>query len=788
MKNCFHCGGNFIKSEKKFKKKLFCCFGCKEIYKILQYHKLNKFYELNAHPGMIPNKKNNRFDFLDEKKIREKLVDFENDKITLIRLSVPSIHCSSCIWILESLPKIHTGIIQSTVNFPTKKVCVLFKNKKLPLSKLAYFLSKLGYTPNFNEKSRSNSIKNKKLIYKIVISFFCFVNIMLLAIPEYIGYGDKWLIENKYFFRILMLILSFPVLFFSSANYFQSAYFTLKNKCLNIDFPICLGILTIFWRSIYEITYNLGQGYLDSLTGLVFFLLLGEFFQKKTYQYLSFDKDYKFFYPISIIRLREGIEENIFISYLRTGDRILIRNEEIIPTDSILIRGTALIDNSFITGESKLVVKKIGDRIFAGGKQKGESIELEVLEKVDQSYLYQLWNNEVFQKKTEIHELVNKWSKYFTIITLAITLLTGLYWSIVNPCKLFKTVSSVLIVACPCALAISMPFILGNIMRILAQKNFLLRDVYTIERISQIKTLVFDKTGTITESNKSKISFVGKCLTKKQIILIASLVKNSKHPFSRKLYKFLYTGKIFTVRYFKEIPGKGLEANINGMKIKVGSAKYIIHEPQKENIKQSRVFVSIERKVLGYFIFLNFYRKKLKKIFEKLADYKIIIISGDNDSEKYRLYTLLPKKSIFFFEQSPKEKLYRIKYLQKIGEKIMMFGDGLNDAGALKQSDVGVAVSEDVNNFSPNCDVLMKADSFDKILEILQLSKIGILLVRISFIISISYNIIGLSLAIMGYLRPIIAAILMPLSSISIIVFSLISTKLSDYWINKIKN
>jgi P-type Cu+ transporter len=772
-KTCFHCGGNF---KVVFKKKLFCCWGCKEIYKILQYHKLHKFYELNAHPGMIP--KNNRFDFLDEKKIREKLVDFENDKITLIRLSIPSIHCSSCIWILESLPKIHPGIIQSTVNFTTKKVCVIFNHKKLTLSKLADFLSKLGYIPNFNEKSRYNS--NKKLIYKIVISFFCFGNIMLLAIPEYIGSGDKWLIENKYFFRILMLILSFPVLFFSSANYLQSAYFTLKNKCLNIDFPICLGILTIFWRSIYEITSNLGPGYLDSLTGLVFFLLLGEFFQKKTNQYLS--KDYKYFYPISIIRLRKGIEENIFISSLRKGDRILIRNEEIIPTDSILIRGTALIDNSFITGESKLVVKKIGDRIFAGGKQKGESIELEVIEKVDQSYLSQLWNNEVFQKKTEIHELVNKWSKYFTIITLAITLLTGLYWSIVNPCKLFKTVSSVLIVACPCALAISMPFILGNIMRILAKKNFFVRDVYTIERISQIKTLVFDKTGTITESNKSKISFVGKCLTKKQIILIASLVKNSKHPFSRKLYKFLYTGKIFTIRDFKEIPGKGLEANINGMKIKVGSAKYIIHEkePQKEN--QSRVFVSIKRKVLGYFLFLNFYRKKLNKIFEKLADYKIIIISGDNDSEKSRLETLLPKKSIFFFEQSPKEKLYRIKYLQKIGEKIMMFGDGLNDSVALKQSDVGVAVSEDINNFSPNCDVLMKADSFDKIFEIIQLSKIGIFLVRISFIISISYNIIGLSLAIMGYLRPIIAAILMPLSSISIIVFSLISTKLWGYY------
>src|SRR5690606_27643240 len=225
---------------------------------------------------------------------------------------------------------------------------------------------------------------------------------MLLAFPEYtIPFTDTspeaWLDNNKDFFRWGMFLLSLPVMFFSATDYFKSAWFGLKNKVINIDLPIAIGFWVLFLRSIYDIIFDLSPGFFDSIAGLAFFMLIGRWFQQRTYKALAFDRDYKSFYPIAVIRLHNGIEEPILSSDLKVGDRILIRNEEIIPADGILMKGEAMIDNSFVTGESKLIQKNPGDKIFAGGKQSGQAIELEVIKEVNQSYLTQLWNNEAFQ-------------------------------------------------------------------------------------------------------------------------------------------------------------------------------------------------------------------------------------------------------------------------------------------------------------------------------------------------------------------------------------------------------
>ncbi|XOD67213.1 MAG: heavy metal translocating P-type ATPase [Flavobacteriales bacterium Tduv] len=779
---CFHCGQNCL-DEVFFDNNPFCCKGCQTVYEILHTHGLEKFYELNPNPGTIPDERDiNLFDFLDTPEIREKLIDFEDEVITFIHFFIPSIHCSSCIWLLESLPKIHPYIMHATVDFSRKTLQVNFKTDQCPLSELARFLTRLGYKPVINLQSlhKEKENRNRYPLYKLVIAFFCFGNIMLLAFPEYVGAeGDTWLLNNKNFFRWLMLILSFPIISFSATDYLKSAYTGLKHGFINIDVPISLGILTLFFRSLYEVACGLGPGYFDSLSGLVFFLLAGRYFQIRTNQALSFDRDYKSFYPIAITRIREGIEENILLSELKKYDRILIRNEEIIPADAILIRGSATIDNSFITGESRLIPKNSGERIYAGGKQKGETIELEIIKEVDQSYLTQLWNQETFNKEgPSINTMVNRWSHYFTLIVLSLALIAGLYWSVIDSSKTLQAVCAVLIVACPCALALSTPFTLGHIMRILDRKGFFVRDIYTIERSAKVQSLVFDKTGTITETEKAEITFIGDPLTETQRQNIASLLKNSNHPLSKMLYKQLNTGKHDPISHFREIPGQGLEALINGTLIKAGSASYIGEDIDGYDSK-TRVFISIKGYIPGHFIFHNRYRRRLKKTFQNLTKYKIYILSGDNDSEKPYLKPILPVNSRMFFNQDPKGKLDLIKGLQNRGEKVMMFGDGLNDARALEKSEVGVAISENFNSFSPHCDVLMDAKYFDHIPRFLKLSKIGVRLVKINFIISLLYNVVGLSFAMSGHLKPIVAAILMPLSSISVVAFATVST-----WLN----
>ena len=786
--NCYHCGQNIDKEKIFFDEKLFCCNGCKSVYEILNLHHLEKFYELNRQSGVRPDEQDSPFDYLDTPEIFEKITDFSEGDTSLVTFKIPVIHCSSCIWLLESLHTLNPNIHYSQVHFTKKTVQVSFNHKQLKLSELAVFLTNLGYKPIFNLESEDKKEENldKTLLIKLVIAGFAFGNGMFLSFPEYAaefaGVNDFWMEKYKNLFRFIMFLLATPVVFYSASDYFKSAWFGLKNKIINIDVPIVLGILVLYVRSIYEVLTDYGSGYFDTLCGLLFFMLLGKLFQKRTYSSLSYDRDYKSFYPIAVTKIdSDGVQKNIFLSEIKIGDRILVRNQEIIPVDTILISGDGNIDNSFITGESSTIKKISGDKIFAGGKQLGSVLELEVIKNVDQSYLTQLWNKEAFKKhETGLDNLTNKISKYFTLIILGITLLAGIYWARIDFEKMFQVVSAILIVACPCALALSAPFSFGHIMRILGRNQFYVKDTFTIEKLAKIGTLVFDKTGTITESKKSNIKYDGFEINDFDLKNIKSLVKNSNHPLSKSLYDFIeIEDDYFPIENFEELPGKGYQASIRNQTYKIGSASY--NNQASQNL-ETAVYISKNGNLLGKFVFQNEYRKGLKETFEQLEDYTIHILSGDNASEEETLQKLAPTVSEIRFNQNPEDKLNFIQTLQNKNHKVAMFGDGLNDAGALKQSNVGIAVADDTNSFTPSSDVIMNGSRIVDIKKYLLLTKDAIIIVKITFLISFLYNIIGLGFAVSGHLSPLVAAILMPISSITVVVFTSTAT-----WIRSLK-
>jgi Cu+-exporting ATPase len=376
-------------------------------------------------------------------------------------------------------------------------------------------LARIGYEPTISLDDFDNDKKKKdrSLIYKLGIAGFAFGNVMFLSFPDYLDIsssgasgGEFWLNEYKGIFRWLMFIFSLPVVFYAGADYFISAYKGLRSKLLNIDVPIALGILVLFVRSTLEIFFDWGPGFFDSLTGLVFFLLLGKFFQQKTYTYLSFERDYKSYFPIAITRIsKQGKEESVQVHEIEKGDRLLIRNEEIIPVDGILISDGARIDYSFVTGESEPVKKTSGDKLFAGGKQVQGAVEMEALKSVSQSYLTQLWSNAVFQtdKSTRFQTITDSIGKRFTIGVLSIAFLSAGFWLYLDPGKAMNVFTAVLIIACPCAIALASPFTLGNMLRIFGRKKFYLKDTQTIEQLAKIDTAIFDKTGTITTVQES---------------------------------------------------------------------------------------------------------------------------------------------------------------------------------------------------------------------------------------------------------------------------------------------
>jgi len=788
---CFHCGEN-IENTISFDDKKFCCTGCKSVYQLLNTNDLCDYYNISAQPGQQLNQQANykQYDILDDQETVAKLLNFKNTTDSHVRFYIPYMHCSSCIYLLENMQRLNANIVSSRVNFQKKEVEIVFHHQKIGLKEIAIMLHSIGYPPYISLASETEESQpkyiNRSQIYKIGIAGFAFGNIMMLSFPEYFHLSDfSGTNDFTNIFNVLSLVLSLPVLLYCSQEFFISAYASIKQRYLNIDAPIALAILITFLRSIYEITYGSKIGYFDSMTGIVFFMLLGRYFQNKTYDHISFERDYKSYFPlgVTVIEKVNGVttENTIPVSAIKKGMRLIIRQNELIPADAILFSGNAIVDYSFVTGEAEPVSKVLGEILYAGGRQKGSQIEVEVVKEVSQSYLTSLWNKEekeaVLDQETE---MVAKINKYFSYGLLIVALAAFVYWWPTDTHKAINAITTILIVACPCALLLSATFTYGNVLQIMAKNKMYIKNARAVERFAKADTIVFDKTGTITKSNAASIEWVGYTLNQADQQMIASLAKESIHPLSKRIASHLAQTQKMTLKYFEEHTGKGIEAEVNGKWIKLGSFDFVGGNTAAKNDKGSKVYVSINNEVKGYFNFKNVYREGVVNLFKDLQKkgYELHLLSGDNEDEKNYLGHFFTNAATLNFNQSPQQKLNYIEDLSKKGKKVIMVGDGLNDAGALMKSYAGIAVTDDVNFFTPACSAILEGNKVAMLKQYLDYAKSGAWVIKGSFVLSVLYNVVGLSFALTGTLQPVIAAILMPVSTISIVLFTTVSSNI----------
>ena len=788
-KQCYHCGELCPNDKIIVQEKKFCCEGCKMVFQILNQNELCDYYNLNEKPGISQRVRvrKDKFAFLDDEKIQVQLISFRNDKQVHVTFYLPQMHCSSCLYLLENLHRLEPGIISGKVNFIRKEVDIVFLTQQTNLRKVAETLTSIGYEPyiSLNDLKAKRPAINKSMVYQLGIAGFCFGNIMLMSFPEYLGI-DASEAGLRSIFRWINFGLAIPVLLYSSLPFYQSSWKSLQHKFLNIDTPIALAIIITFIRSAYEVISGTGGGYFDSMTGIVFFMLAGRIIQDKTYRQLSFERDYTSYFPIAVSVLKEDKETPTLLPDIKPGQTLLIHYEELIPADGILTRGKAFIDYSFVTGESLPVLKEVGELVYAGGKQTAGNIEILVVKEVAQSYLTKLWNKDAPavgsdsqspEDKKQTSSFVHLLSRYFSLMVLIIAAATAIYWQINDPSKLWPAVTAIFIIACPCALLLSNNFTNGNILRILGKNSFYLRSAQTIEDIAKINHIVFDKTGTLTTTYLQDINYEGNALTTYQQQQVASLAACSTHPLSKALAKHLATGKRIEVDDYKETTGQGIEGLVNDDLLKLGSYSFVTGNKEKQT--GTAIFISIENKLCGYFLFGNHYRDAIPALLQKLkGNYRLSVLSGDNETEKENLRKLLGEKSTLRFHQKPTDKLLYIQHLQQQGEKVMMIGDGLNDAGALKQSDIGIAVAEQTNNFTPASDAIIEAKQLSRLTQFIYLCRANRNIVIASFVLSIVYNIIGLFFAVQGNLSPLVAAILMPSSSLSILLITFGSSSL----------
>lgn len=777
--HCYHCGDECSAQMVMFREHSFCCDGCKLVFEILDENNLCTYYSISEGAGNSPDPElyRDKFSYLDQPDIRSQLHHFSSASQCHVRFFIPGMHCSSCIWLLENFRRLDQGVISSSVNFPGRTVSISYNPAQTSLSAIASRLASIGYEPHISLDDLENKMprRHKRLKWaRIGVAGFCFGNIMMLSFPEYFSIAGLAEQEGlRTTFSWLNLLLSIPVLLFSSRDFFVSALGAIRSRHLNIDLPVAAAIMITFLRSVYELVATAGPGYFDSMTGIVFFMLIGRAFQDNTFETLAFDRDFKSYFPLAVTVIDKGNEQPMQVNRLQKGMRIRIRNNEVIPADAVLLSEQANIDYSFVTGESRPETANKGAVVYAGGRQRGTSVELEVIKPAEQSYLTRLWNNESFRNDADDKEkdggLVDRINQYFTATVFILALGAALFWYLNDaPDRVWNAVTTILIVACPCILLLASTFTNGHVLRILGRNGLYLKHARIIERLGEADTIVFDKTGTITPGRDLPPNYEGDELDQKHSEAISSLVAQSIHPLSRRIAEWLNCRPSMVVDDFSETNGKGLRGLINGDVYILGSASFAGSNPdQKEH--QTSVHLSINGVYKGRFVFCNQMREGLAGQLTGLKNkYRLYLLSGDQPGDANWLSRWFHPERMLF-RQQPADKLNFMAALRRQGFKTLMIGDGLNDAGALRESDAGIAVSDNVNNFSPACDGILQGGRMNRLESLLQFCRASRRVIVWSFTVSIIYNIIGLSFALRGELEPVIAAILMPAASISIV-------------------
>ncbi len=778
---CYHCGepcNETIETNGQF----FCCNGCSQVYLLLNENGLCNYYDLDQNPGIKAKGQftGNRFAYLDDESVIQKITQFRSDSQVNVSFSLPQIHCASCIFLLENLHRIDEGIISSRVNFDRRQAFISYDPSFSSLRKVVELMAFIGYEPAINLQDMEAGTKksfDRSRIIQLGVAGFCFSNIMMLSFPEYFSGGSMGLQGLQATFTWIIFFLSLPVLFYSASPIFISAWKSLRQGIINIDAPIALASIITFSRSYVEIFTGTGPGYLDSGTGIIFFMLIGRWFQSKTYDAISFDRQYRSYFPLGVTVLRQHKEENIPVTRLKAGDIIIIRNEEMIPADAILLEGQARVDYSFVSGENDPVARESGDIIYAGGKQKGPAIKLSVVKEPSQSYITELWNNnEPGKSKHREASFIHPWSRYFTLALFSIAAATAVYWAFTDVSRLWIAVTAVLIVACPCSLLLSATFTFGHMQRIFGRNKLYLKNAGVIETLAAVKHIVFDKTGTITQNGLSSVSYHGSLLTGAEKASVRKTAVQSSHPLSQALAVYLPASSVSgkDIEEFEEVAGNGIIAVSNQYKVQLGSASFIGAYHYSDSSLKPRVYLKLDGSYKGYFEISNQYRPGIQQLVNALKEkgYRLHLLSGDNNAEKNNLQELFGKDTPLNFNASPQQKLAYITALQSKGEKVLMIGDGLNDAGALMEADCGIAVSDDAARFSPACDAIIDGKMIGRLDALLGFAQWNRRIVMAGFILSVLYNIIGLSFAVQAKLSPLTAAILMPCSSISILLLA----------------
>ena len=770
----------------------FCCKGCQGVYHLLKSEGLDSFYEKLGNNTLEPaNKKETDLAKFDMEGFKKKYVRVNKDGFNEISLIIEGIHCSACVWLNEKVLHNQKGIIEATINYSTNKAKVVWDEDEITLSKIIDTISSIGYNayPYDPKLQEERAIKARNDYYsRILVGVFATMNIMWIAIAQYTGYFTGMEQSHKNILNIAEFILATPTLFYSGWIFFKGAWYGLKNRFINMDLLVASGATLAYIYSIYAMITQKGEVYFDSVTMIITFVLVGKYLEilSKKRAVDTLDKIVGSM-PTEVLVVKNGQKSLVAVENVEVGDTIELKAGEKVAVDGILLNGSAMFDESSLTGESEPVLKTEGDEVLSGTICIDSVIRYRVTKRVNDSLLHNITQmlSDAVTKKPKIEQLANVISGYFSIAILSIAILTFLYWlSVASFEKALIVAISVIVIACPCALGLATPMATLVGLSKSAKNGILFKEATMLETMAKANCLAVDKTGTITQGSPSVVKFEKKEEFDESILY--RLVESSTHPVSQGVKKFLEERfenfQNINLRDIKSIQAKGLVANISSGSVAGGNLellKQIGVDFEYESENSLFIFVQ-DGEVKAVFELKDELKNGVKELVKYLNEknIEIVMLTGDNEKVAQRV-AKEAKIEKFYHSLFPQDKARLIDEFHKSGKIVVMAGDGINDSIALAKSDIAIAMGSGADIAVEVSDVVLLDDSAKALKEAFILSRNTFINVKQNLGFSILYNLVAVPMAVMGYVNPLVAALSMSLSSL-VVVGNAMRIKIKD--------
>lgn len=803
MVKCDHClievpESRAIFDETDGQKKGFCCHGCRGIFLLIKEERLEEFYvrrEDSWLPGPPDDQTIDPAAFNDS--LRQVNGEMETD------LVIDGIRCASCIWLNEKILNKTKGVTYARVNYATHKAKIRWDPSVADFTKVLLRIKHLGYTPKpFTVTTHEEELKRQQrsLLIRFGTAAFFSMQLMMYSVALYAGYFQGIDQNTKILLQIISFFLATPVLFYSGWPFMKGSVRGLKNMSFNMDILIITGAGAAYIYSIYQIITG-GEIYFDTSAMIITFILLGKYIEtgakgkasETIVRLLSLN-------PKEARRINNphsGVPdpESVPVTSIKRGDRIEVRPGEKFPFDGVVVKGTSEANESMLTGESKPVAKSKGSEVFCGTQNLYGLIIFQVVRTGEETVLSQIIRTveETQARQAPVQALTDRVVGIFVPSVLFLSAVTGISWFI-HDRELTQAILnsvSVLVIACPCALGLATPLaiLVGSAQS--ASKGIMIKGSDILERAKTVDTIVLDKTGTITEGKPTLSLFKGISIPDAEALRIAfSLERLSEHSIAKAFVDCASNIEPYAVTDFQTFPGKGICGKVNGKIARIGSRRYIELEgltgdynlilnselsrwiKTQERSGLTVVYMSYDKALAGIFIISDTVREGANELIQTLVNqgFLVFMITGDNQETAVNVGRDIGLGTgKVMAQKSPVEKAEAIKEMQKNGRHIIMVGDGINDAPALVQAEIGVAMGRATDIALESADMVLMRNDLRLILDAIGISRNIYRIIRQNLFWAFAYNIAALPLAVSGMLHPVVAAISMTLSSLSVV-------------------